>query len=387
MFVKWRGVATSIGRHPERGRDDPALIEAILDEALICHVGFVVGGYPAVIPTIHARAGATLYLHGSPASRMLQAAPGTEVCVTVTLLDGIVMARSAFNHSMNYRSVVVYGRPRVVTDAAEKLAAFEALVEHVASRRWADARRPTASEMTATTVLHTGTGRGFGEGAQRPADRRDRRPRTGDVGGGGSAGHAGRGTPTDPQLGARDRRPGVRPPIPPAALMPAEWSEAEIRSFGYQVVDLIAESMSTIDRGPVFRPVPPEIAAGLSGEALPGEGLPAEAILADFRDRVLPYPMGNGHRRFWGWVNSPPAVIGVFAEALAAAMNPSVAGGNHAAVHLEHGVLNWFKELFGFPADSGGLLVSGSSVATLVGLAVAPPRARRIRRAIRRPAG
>ena len=144
---------TRLGRHPERGRDDRALIAAILDEALICHVGFVVDGYPAVIPTIHARSDSTLYLHGSTASRMLQAVPGADVCVVATLLDGIVMARSAFNHSMNYRSVVVYGRPRLVTDPQEKMAAFETLVEHVASGRWADARRPTAAEMTATTVL------------------------------------------------------------------------------------------------------------------------------------------------------------------------------------------------------------------------------------------
>jgi glutamate/tyrosine decarboxylase-like PLP-dependent enzyme len=153
--------------------------------------------------------------------------------------------------------------------------------------------------------------------------------------------------------------------------MPAEWTEAQIRDFGYQVVDLIAESLGSIDRGPVFRPVPPEIATSLSSESLPNQGTPAEALLSDFRERVLPYPLGNGHRRFWGWVNSPPAVIGVFADALAAAMNPSVAGGNHAAVHLEHGVLGWFKEILGFPAESGGLLVSGGSVANLIGLAVA----------------
>src|SRR3984893_7262175 len=153
--------------------------------------------------------------------------------------------------------------------------------------------------------------------------------------------------------------------------MPEEWTAAEIRDFGYKVVDVIAESLTSIDRGPVFRPVPPDVAAGLSSWPLPSEGVPAQAILADFRDQVLPYPMGNGHRRFWGWVNSPPSVIGIFAEALAAAMDPSVAGGNHAAVHLEHGVLDWFKELFGFPAESAGLLGSGGSVASLVGLAVA----------------
>ena len=144
---------TQLGRHPERGRADRDLVGAILDEALVCHVGFVAGGYPTVIPTLHARLGDTVYLHGSPASRMLQAAPGAEVCVTVTLLDGVVMARSAFNHSMNYRSVMIFGRPRVVTDAKEKAAAFRALVEHVAEGRWDEARQPTPSELTATTVL------------------------------------------------------------------------------------------------------------------------------------------------------------------------------------------------------------------------------------------
>ncbi len=144
---------TQLGRHPERGREDRDLVNAILDEALVCHVGFVADGYPTVIPTLHARSDDTLYLHGSPASRMLQAAPGAEVCVTVTLLDGVVMARSAFNHSMNYRSVMVFGQPRVVTDAAEKAAAFHALVEHVAKGRWDDSRQPTPAEMTATTVL------------------------------------------------------------------------------------------------------------------------------------------------------------------------------------------------------------------------------------------
>jgi nitroimidazol reductase NimA-like FMN-containing flavoprotein (pyridoxamine 5'-phosphate oxidase superfamily) len=144
---------TQLGRHPERGRQDRELVNGILDEALVCHVGFVAGGYPSVIPTLHARLGDTLYLHGSPASRMLQAAPGTEICVTVTLLDGIVMARSAFNHSMNYRSVMVFGQPRVVTDPEEKAAAFRALVDHIAKGRWEDARQPTPSESTATTVL------------------------------------------------------------------------------------------------------------------------------------------------------------------------------------------------------------------------------------------
>jgi nitroimidazol reductase NimA-like FMN-containing flavoprotein (pyridoxamine 5'-phosphate oxidase superfamily) len=144
---------TSLGRHPERGREDRALIDAILDEGVICHVGFVVDGYPAVIPTVHARSGSILFLHGSSASRMLEATPGTEICVVVTLVDGIVMARSAFNHSINYRSVVLYGRPRLVVDVDEKMVALQALVEHVAHGRWADARRPTSSELTATRVI------------------------------------------------------------------------------------------------------------------------------------------------------------------------------------------------------------------------------------------
>jgi nitroimidazol reductase NimA-like FMN-containing flavoprotein (pyridoxamine 5'-phosphate oxidase superfamily) len=144
---------TKLGRHPERGRPDRKVVNAILDEALVCHVGFVADGYPTVIPTLQVRVGDTVYLHGSPGSRMLQAAPGAEICVTVTLLDGVVMARSAFNHSMNYRSVMIFGRPRIVTEAEEKTAAFRALVEHVAEGRWDDARQPTPSEMTATTVL------------------------------------------------------------------------------------------------------------------------------------------------------------------------------------------------------------------------------------------
>src|SRR4030088_3109221 len=153
--------------------------------------------------------------------------------------------------------------------------------------------------------------------------------------------------------------------------MPAEWTEAQIRDFGYQVVDLIAESLGSIDRGPVFRPVPPEIANSLSSQDLPEAGTRAGPLRAAFRERVLPYPLGNGHRRFWGWVNSPPAVMGIFADALAAAMNPSCAGGNHAAVHVEREVLEWFRHLLGLPAPSMGLLVSGGSMATMTGLAVA----------------
>jgi uncharacterized protein len=145
---------TRVRRHPERGVYDREPIDAILDEALICHVGFVVDGQPFVIPTIHARAGDVLYLHGSPASRMLRTLrDGVDVCVTATLLDGIVLARSVYNHSMNYRSTVVLGRAREVVDAEEKLAALEAIVEHMVPGRWSDARKPTQGELDGTTVL------------------------------------------------------------------------------------------------------------------------------------------------------------------------------------------------------------------------------------------
>lgn len=146
---------TEVRRKPERGAYDPATINAILDEALICHVGFISeNGYPVVIPTIHARSEATLYLHGSPASRMLRAIKeGGDVCVTVTLVDGLVLARSVFNHSMNYRSVVIFGHPREVTDPDEKMRALEAVTEHVAPGRWVDARHPNEQEFKGTTVV------------------------------------------------------------------------------------------------------------------------------------------------------------------------------------------------------------------------------------------
>ena len=145
---------TKVRRHPERGAYDREPIDAILDEALICHVGFVVDGQPFVIPTIHARAGDVLYLHGSSASRMMRTvAGGVDVCVTATLLDGIVLARSVYNSSMNYRSAVVLGRAREVVDPDEKLTALETIVEHIAPGRWADARSPNRKELKATSVL------------------------------------------------------------------------------------------------------------------------------------------------------------------------------------------------------------------------------------------
>ena len=142
-----------IKREPQRGRYDRDTIDAILDEALFCHLGFEVDGQPYVIPTLHARVGDTVYVHGSAASRMLkQLADGVRVCLTVTLFDGLVLARSVFNHSVNYRSVVLLGRATLVPDD-EKLAALQALTEQLAPGRWDEARRPTAQELKATWIL------------------------------------------------------------------------------------------------------------------------------------------------------------------------------------------------------------------------------------------
>ena len=145
---------TTVKRHPERGAYDRDAIDAILDEALVCHVGFAIDGQPFVIPTIHARDGDVLYIHGSPGSRMLRnLRDGIDACVTVTLLDGLVLARSVYNHSMNYRSAVVLGRPREVTDPEQKLRAMRCVVEHIVPGRWDDARRPSEKEIKATTIL------------------------------------------------------------------------------------------------------------------------------------------------------------------------------------------------------------------------------------------
>lgn len=146
---------TRVRRLPERGVYEREVIRAILDEAPICHLGWVTEeGTPRVVPTIHARVGDTLYVHGSPASRTLRAiADGREACVVATLLDGFVLARSAFHHSMNYRSVVIYGRPRVVTDRREQLEACRAIVRHVLPGREDDARMPTERELQQTTIV------------------------------------------------------------------------------------------------------------------------------------------------------------------------------------------------------------------------------------------
>jgi uncharacterized protein len=145
---------TTVHRKPQRGAYDRETIERILDEGLICHVGFSIEGQTFVLPTIHVRIGDKVYLHGSPASRLLQAlAGGAEVCVTVTLVDGLVLARSAMHHSMNYRSVVLFGTATLVVGATEKLAVFEALVEHVIPGRWAETRWPTDEEIRRTMVV------------------------------------------------------------------------------------------------------------------------------------------------------------------------------------------------------------------------------------------
>ena len=145
---------TTLKRLPKRGVYERELVYAILDEAFICHVGFTVDGQPFVIPTGFARVNDRLYIHGSQISRMLRTlAGGIEVCITVTVLDGLVLARSAFHHSINYRSVVVFGRASIVDDKEAKLAALRAFSEHVIPGRWDEARQPTDQELKATAVL------------------------------------------------------------------------------------------------------------------------------------------------------------------------------------------------------------------------------------------
>lgn len=145
---------TKLKRLPKRGHFDRETVYSILDEGFICHVGFAVAGQPVVIPTGYARVEDRLYIHGSQASRMLRSlAEGLDACVTVTLLDALVLARSAFHHSMNYRSVLVFGRATLVEEPAEKMAALLALSEHIIRGRWADVREPNEQEMKQTTVL------------------------------------------------------------------------------------------------------------------------------------------------------------------------------------------------------------------------------------------
>jgi nitroimidazol reductase NimA-like FMN-containing flavoprotein (pyridoxamine 5'-phosphate oxidase superfamily) len=145
---------TKVRRLSKRAVYDKAQVHAILDEGFLCHVGFTRDSQPIVIPTLYARSGETLYLHGSGASRMLQTlAEGVEVCLTVTLVDGYVLARSAFHHSMNYRSVTVLGRARLVTELAERMTALRVITDHIVPGRWDEVRGPNELEMKQTVVL------------------------------------------------------------------------------------------------------------------------------------------------------------------------------------------------------------------------------------------
>ncbi len=145
---------TRVIREPHRGIYDREAIYKILDEGIVCHVGFSLEGQPFVIPTLYARVGDAIYFHGSAASRMLRgAASGIAVCVTVTLTDGLVLARSVFNHSMNYRSVVALGKATLVDEPAEKLEALRAFTEKILPGRWEEARQPNEKELKATSIL------------------------------------------------------------------------------------------------------------------------------------------------------------------------------------------------------------------------------------------
>ncbi len=142
------------GRHPERGVTDVGVINEILDSQLTCHLAFSVDGWPYAVPTVHARDGERLLIHGSTLSRMLGVlSDGVPVCVTVTAIDGIVAARSAFNHSLNYRSVMVFGTATPIRDDEDKVRALRAIVDHVLPGRWAEVRQPTATELRATQIV------------------------------------------------------------------------------------------------------------------------------------------------------------------------------------------------------------------------------------------
>lgn len=149
-----RTARNEVRRRPTRGHYDTAVIYPILDEALVCHVGFALEGQPCVIPTLHARRGDELLLHGLKGGRLLEHIDaGNPVCVTVTLLDGLVLARTVFNHSANYRSAVLYCRGASIEEPAHKLAALECLTEHIAPGRWHEARQPNRKELMATTIV------------------------------------------------------------------------------------------------------------------------------------------------------------------------------------------------------------------------------------------
>jgi hypothetical protein len=149
-----------------------------------------------------------------------------------------------------------------------------------------------------------------------------------------------------------------------------DMSPDEFRRLGYRAVDLIADNLASLRSRPCRSPVPPDVQHALMHQPLPHEPSEPDALIDYVGSTFFRYPIGNGSPRFFGWVNSPPAPIGVLAELLAAALNPSVAGGDHAATYLEHGVLDWIRQIVGVPSWSGGILTSGGSVANLIGLAV-----------------
>jgi uncharacterized protein len=144
---------TALGRHRERGRTERDDLYAVLDAGLICHLGVIVDGTPRVLPTGYGRLADLLYLHGSSANSSIMAGSGQQVCVTVTHLDALVCARSVFNHSMNYRSAVIFGVARLVTDPDEKLLALRTITEHLVPGQWSYARQPSTKELAATSVL------------------------------------------------------------------------------------------------------------------------------------------------------------------------------------------------------------------------------------------
>jgi uncharacterized protein len=144
---------STLHRLRERGRLDRADLDAVIEAGLVCHLGVIIGGAPVVLPTGYGRIGENLYLHGSSGNKSLLSAAGKQVCVTITLLDGLVCARAVFHHSMNYRSAVIFGSPRLVDDPEEKLAALEAVTNHLVPGRWDHARTPTRKELAATAVL------------------------------------------------------------------------------------------------------------------------------------------------------------------------------------------------------------------------------------------
>ncbi len=209
---------TRVRRVHENARYDRGSIDAILDAALVCHLGFVHDGQPYVVPTLHARLGDRLYVHGSAASRTLRTlAEGAPMCATVTLLDGLVLARSVFEHSVNYRSVVVLGTATVVEDPGEKLTALQAFTEQLLPGRNADARQPTRKELKATSVLWLPLDEASAKVRSGPPDDGDFRGRT--------ARRVGRGDPARDDRGRARAGPGaarwhprspVRTPVQPA---------------------------------------------------------------------------------------------------------------------------------------------------------------------------